>query len=210
MSKYICLRKSRISNRLNFCGQKQSLLTSLAFAGVLIALTGCGDSSSLDTDSTTDSPVIPLDESEATKNPDVPQRAKFIGRGYAVTESEKQCRFTQIYAETNPHFMPDNLQSTTHHDLWTIQFDDPSCMKNSSYNRTEINKILAYVMSNTSFRSDIRFDLKNLRPPGRLQARGKCIHSISHPEKGISVEYFTNEGSIWRVMYMETVDTCGT
>ena len=40
----------------------------------------------------------------------------------------KQCHYTQLYFKTNRYFMESSDNYSTHHDLRTIQFDNPNCM----------------------------------------------------------------------------------
>ncbi|MDE0527543.1 MAG: hypothetical protein OXH85_02460 [Truepera sp.] len=130
--------------------------------------------------------------------------------GFIRNGINERCWFTQIYEETNPHFMPPSLQHTTHHDLRTIIFDDPECMAGAydTLNKMMINNAITRWLRGNYFVRDIEFDTQDILPPAEDQARGNCLQSTNYPSKGIYIEYRMDAGNITSVFYMEALDSC--
>ena len=128
-----------------------------------------------------------------------------------------KCWYKQSYESTNPRFMEPALQHTTHHDVRTIQFNDPNCMANEldganfygPINRRMINIIITGWFTGSYVLADANYDVENLYPPGEMQARGQCIQSKTYPTRGIAIEYFLDSDSITRVTYMPALAGCG-
>ena len=130
--------------------------------------------------------------------------------GFIRNGVNEMCWYTQIYEETNPHFMPPALQNTTHHDLRTITFNDPNCMASAhdDLNKMMINNAITRWFRGAYFVRDIEFDTQDILPPAALQARGNCLQSTNYPSKGIYVEYIMEAGNITGVAYMVALDSC--
>ena len=138
-------------------------------------------------------------------------------KGFARNGISEQCWYIQIYEQTNPHFMPDNLKHTTDHELRTITFDDPECMADTldgldiylDINKMMINNLITGWLSGTYFVDDIQFATRgwDLLPPGDFQSRGECIRSTNYPSMDIYIEYFHDGDSITGFTYMAGLGT---
>ena len=141
----------------------------------------------------------------------------FPQSGYINNGVGDKCGYSQIYEQTNPHFMPSGMKSTTHQEVRTIRFIDPDCMANSikgadfyePINMMMINNIVTGWFLGTYVIRDANFDTRNLHQPGKYQARGQCIQSKAYPSKAIAIEYFSDGDSITSVAYMLALGGCG-
>ena len=138
----------------------------------------------------------------------------FLKKGFVLNGSGQKCWYTQKYEETNPHFMPEKMKRTTHHDLRTITFSDPKCMADSlevvpDLNKMMNNRLISSWFLGTYVLKDADFDTEKTYPPGDYQARGECIQSKTYPTKSIAVEYLRREKSITGVLHMLNIGGCG-
>ena len=156
----------------------------------------------------------------ATGRAEEPKPHVFLKRGFILNAVGKKCWYTQRYEETNPHFMPEKLKRTTHHDVRTIVFDDLNCMSYDllgdnmtdvceQINKTMIKRTITSWFLGTYVLKNANFDVEQIYPPGEYQSRGECIQSKTYPSKGIAIEYFSYDTGIPGVTYMQSLGGCG-
>lgn len=140
---------------------------------------------------------------------DQPDPKGFDKRGFINNAAGKPCLYTQTYDETNPHFMPQSLRNTTHHDLRTIRFEDHGCMADQiegmpvaeMVNEYMIAQMISSWFTGTYVLADADYDARNLRAPSAEQVRGDCMVSTRYPSKAVSIEFVREAGSITLVIY---------
>ena len=146
-----------------------------------------------------------------------PFGAEFGKTGYIRNETNEWCAYTQVYEETNPHFLPASRRHFTHQDVRTLRFDDPGCMAEDSAstagrvssNVKSINDEVSRWFLGTYYFKDADFDTGNLRLRGKYEARGACIQSRRYPQSGIAIEYLLGAVGIASVIYMPAFAGCG-
>ena len=123
--------------------------------------------------------------------------------------ASEKCRYIQTYEQTNPHFEKADKKHMTHQELRTIRFDDPDCMGTTIVDKMMINNVVSRWFLGTYVLKDAAFDTRNLRRPGKYEARGQCIQSKTYPPKAIAIEYLSEGDSITGVVYMPALGGCG-
>ncbi|MCY3767558.1 MAG: hypothetical protein OXH06_19240 [Gemmatimonadetes bacterium] len=144
----------------------------------------------------------------------------FQQRGFVNNGIGEKCWFSQQYFKHKPYFLVESLKDIQGQELRVVTFDNPKCMRdNLAGFDTDVSRMLNLRMINLRISSwyvetyvikDTRFDVDNLRPNGKYEARGKCIQSEAYPSKGIAVDYVTSGQSITHVHHAMALGGCGS
>ena len=141
----------------------------------------------------------------------------FHASGYIQNAFGKECRYTQVYQQINPYFMPEKLQHITPHDVRTIHFTDGECMADvidglavaERLNKRAIAWQIASWFRSAYVAEEVRYDTDKFYPPGEIQARGVCMIDPKFPLLSIAIEFISDGDSITDVIYAPSMG-CGT
>lgn len=149
-----------------------------------------------------------------------PDPHRFQQRGFINNGIGEKCWFSQTYYNHKAYFSVESLEGIQGQEVRVVTFDNPKCMRDDlSGFDTDVSQMLNHRMINlrisswylqTYVKRDAKFDVDNLRPNGKYEARGKCIQSKTYPSKGIAVDYVTNGRSITHVYHTMALAGCGS
>ena len=130
---------------------------------------------------------------------------QFLKRGYIQNDTAKKCWYTQKTDSESTYF-----HGSLKGRAGIISFDDPQCMSDSGVG-LDVNKMMINnVKSRWYSHPDAKFQTRvpEMFNGSPLQKKGRCIQSKTYPIIGITIDYFTKNNSITRVIHGRAAQGC--